>query len=98
MYVCMYIYVYICIYIYIYIYTPICMYVCMHACMYVCMYVCKCRYSVVVRLLGWVCEGPRFNPGRCQLHGLGVRHFKVSGGVPSPPEQPQPNGKLSESK
>ena len=58
----------------------------------------QCRYSVVVRVLGWVCEGPRFHPGRCQLHGLGVRHFKVSGGVPSPPEQPQPNGRLSESK
>ena len=28
-------------------------------------------------------------PGRCQLCGLRVRHFKVSGGVPSPPEQPQ---------
>ena len=24
-----------------------------------------------------------------QLYGLRVRHFKVSGGVPSPPEQPQ---------
>ena len=58
----------------------------------------KCRYSVVVRVFGWVCEGPRFNPGRCQVHGLGVRHFKVSGGVPSPPEQPKPNGRLSESK
>ena len=49
----------------------------------------KCRYCIVVRVLGWVCEGPRFHPGRCQLHGLGVRHFNVSGGVPSPPEQPQ---------
>ena len=57
----------------------------------------KCRYSVVVRVLGSVCEGSRFNPGRCQLHGLGVRHLKVSGEVPSPPEQPQPNGRLSDS-
>ena len=37
------------------------------------------------------CEGPGFNSSRCQLHGLGVRHFKVSGGVPSPPEQPPGN-------
>ena len=58
----------------------------------------KCCYSVVIRVLGWVCEGRRINPDRCQLHGLGVRHFKVSGGVPSPPEQRQPNGRLSESK
>ena len=27
------------------------------------------------------------SPSRCQLYGSGVRHFKVSGGVPSPPEQ-----------
>ena len=38
-----------------------------------------------------MCEGPGFNSSRCQLYGLGVRHFKVSGGVPSPPEQPPRN-------
>ena len=54
--------------------------------------------------VGSGCEGPGFNPSRCQLYGLGVRHFKVSGGVPSPPEQPPGNrfknlnGRLAESK
>ena len=42
-----------------------------------------CRFSQHMKVLGWAVglgyEGPGFNPGRCQLYGLRVRHFKVSG-------------------
>ena len=58
-------------------------------CIYVCMYVYKCRDSIVVMVVGLGYEGPGFNPDRCQVYGLRVRHFKVSGGAPSPPEKPQ---------
>ena len=37
--------------------------------------------------LGWGAKVPGSDSSRRQLHGLGVRHFKVSGGVPSPPGQ-----------
>ena len=54
--------------------------------------------------VGSGCEGPGFNSSCCQLYRLGVRHFKISGGVPSSPEQPpgnrfkNSNGRLAESK
>ena len=35
---------------------------------------------------------------RCQLYGLGVRRFKVSGGAPSPPEQTPGSGQELEGK
>ena len=94
--VCVYVCIYVCIYIYIYILLYTCTYLCLHSCYFFFMKLSKPK-AHVLNTRTRTCQGPRFNPGRCQLHGLGVRHFKVSGGVPSPPEQPQPNGRLSES-
>ena len=50
----------------------------------------ECRDSIVIRVLGWDLRVLGSVPADVKLYGLRVRHFKVSGGVPSPPEQPQP--------
>ena len=103
-----YIYIYICVIEYnVYTYVCIYIYIYTHTCCLVCLLLANQDSRAPLILHTGLCEkrtmkhtktGPRFNPGRCQLHGLRVRHFKFSGGVPPTPEQSQANGRLSESK
>ena len=119
-YVYIYIYIYIYVYItymyvyYIYIYTYIYIYI--YICIYIYIYICIHVQSIHIYMYTQIhirapityTDAYGMRRSRVQFQPsstiLVVRHFKASGGVPSPPEQPPGNrfkyfnGRLAESK